>query len=110
METTAIEPGQSSRRYRAAAAVGPEFSSPLLARRQHPVSFPTPATLESRFRVALNSSALESLALSLRDMVDRLHDLASEVQEDDDIGSELREVQRQLHMASRRLDKSLRRL
>lgn len=40
----------------------------------------------------------------------RLRELATDTHEDDEIGSELREVERQLDMASRRLQKALRRL
>lgn len=58
----------------------------------------------------INASALGSLSLTLQEMVDRLGELAAGVGDDDEIGGELREVQRQLHTASRRLDKAVRRL
>jgi uncharacterized protein Yka (UPF0111/DUF47 family) len=60
--------------------------------------------------VPLDSSALGSVSLSLEDLLHRLRDLAAETHEDDEIASELREVERQLDMASRRLQKALRRL
>ena len=58
----------------------------------------------------LDSSALGSVSLTLEDLVKRLRELAGDTAEDDEIASELREVERQLHMASRRLQKALRRL
>ncbi len=58
----------------------------------------------------LDSSALGSVSLTLEDLVKRLRELAADTAEDDEIASELREVERQLHMASRRLQKALRRL
>lgn len=58
----------------------------------------------------LDSSALGSVSLTLEDLVQRLRELASDTAEDDEIAGELREVERQLHMASRRLQKALRRL
>ncbi len=58
----------------------------------------------------LDSSALGSVSLSLEDLLHRLRDLAAETNEDDEIASELREVERQLDTASRRLQKALRRI
>lgn len=58
----------------------------------------------------LDTSALGSVSLSLEDLLMRLRELASDTHEDDEIASELREVERQLDMASRRLQKALRRL
>ncbi len=58
----------------------------------------------------LDSSALGSVSLTLDDLVKRLRELTGDTAEDDEIASELREVERQLHMASRRLQKALRRL
>ena len=60
--------------------------------------------------MALDTSALGSLSLSLDELVDRLSRLAAGVDEDEEIGSELREVERQLNTASRRLTKALRRV
>lgn len=58
----------------------------------------------------LDSSALGSVSLSLEDLLQRLRDLTAQTHEDDEIASELREVERQLDMASRRLQKALRRI
>ena len=58
----------------------------------------------------LDSSALGSVSLSLEDLLHRLRDLAAETNEDDEIASELREVERQLDTASGRLQKALRRI
>ena len=58
----------------------------------------------------LDTSALGSVSLSLEDLLMRLRELATDTNEDDEIGSELREVERQLDMASRRLQKAVRRL
>lgn len=58
----------------------------------------------------LDTSALGSVSLSLEDLLQRLRQLAAETHEDDEIAGELREVERQLDMASRRLQKALRRL
>jgi len=60
--------------------------------------------------VPLDSSALGSVSLSLEDLLQRLRDLTAQTHEDDEIASELREVERQLDMASRRLQKALRRI
>jgi len=60
--------------------------------------------------VPLDTSALGSVSLSLEDLLARLRELSTDTHEDDEIGSELREVERQLDMASRRLQKALRRL
>jgi len=60
--------------------------------------------------VPLDSSALGSVSLSLDDLVERLRELAADTSEDDDIANELREVERQLSTASRRLHKAIRRL
>ncbi len=58
----------------------------------------------------LDTSALGSVSLSLEDLLTRLRELAGDTHEDDEIANELREVERQLNMASRRLQKALRRL
>ena len=58
----------------------------------------------------LDTSALGSVSMSLEDLLMRLRELATDTNEDDEIGSELREVERQLDMASRRLQKAVRRL
>ena len=60
--------------------------------------------------MSLDSSALGSVSRSLDDLVDRLRELSAQTGDDDDVGSELREVERQLSTASRRLHKALRRL
>lgn len=57
----------------------------------------------------LDVNALQSLSGSLDDLVNRLGSIAREANDDDDIGVELREVERQLETASRRLTKALRR-
>jgi hypothetical protein len=57
----------------------------------------------------LDASALDSLSTSLEDLVIRLAELSEDIDEDDEIGIELREVERQLHTASRRLAKATRR-
>lgn len=57
----------------------------------------------------LDVNALQSLSGSLDDLVGRLGSIAREANDDDDIGVELREVERQLETASRRLTKALRR-
>ncbi len=54
----------------------------------------------------LDVSALGSLSTTLEELVQRLAELAADVGEDDEIGIELREVERQLHTASRRLTKA----
>ncbi len=59
--------------------------------------------------MALDTSALSSLAGSLEELVRRLGELSVAVDEDDEVGVELREVERQLQTASRRLDKAARR-
>ena len=58
----------------------------------------------------LDTSAIGSVSLSLEDLLLRLRELAADTHEDDEIASELREVERQLDMASRRLQKAIRRL
>ena len=73
--------------------------------------FQLPAVPIERPRlVPLDSSALGSVALSLDDMVVRIRSLIADAPDDDEIVGELREVERQLHTASRRLAKAVRRL
>lgn len=59
--------------------------------------------------LTIDVSALGSVTLSLEELIDRLRDLYRHSNEDDEVGSELREVERQLQMASRRLEKAMRR-
>lgn len=59
--------------------------------------------------MAIDVSALGSISLTLEEIVERLRDLSRNVDDDDEVGSELKEVERQLHMASRRLEKAMRR-
>ncbi len=59
--------------------------------------------------VSVDVSALGSISLSLEEIIERLRDLSQDLDDDDEIGSELKEVERQLHMAWRRLDKAMRR-
>ncbi len=59
--------------------------------------------------MSLDVSALGSISTSLDELVDRLRLVSSELSEDDEVGAELREVERQLIMASRRLEKAARR-
>ena len=53
-------------------------------------------------------SALGSIQSSLEEVLERLGDQTRGLDDDDEIGSELREVQRQLATASRRLEKAQR--
>lgn len=55
----------------------------------------------------LDVNALESLSASLDDLVHRLASIAREAGDDEEIGVELREVERQLETASRRLVKAV---
>ncbi len=55
----------------------------------------------------LDVNALESLSASLDDLVRRLGSIAREAGDDEEIGVELREVERQLETASRRLVKAV---
>ncbi len=57
----------------------------------------------------IDVSALGSITLSLEELIDRLQQITRNVHEDDEVGAELREVERQLQTASRRLDKAMRR-
>ncbi len=59
--------------------------------------------------MAIDVSALGSIELSLEEVIDRLRDVSRDLDDDDEVGSELREVERQLHMAFRRLEKATRR-
>ncbi len=59
--------------------------------------------------MSINLSALHSLNASLEELLTRLAELSRDAGEDDDIGLELREVERQVHTASRRLAKALHR-
>ena len=59
--------------------------------------------------MALDVGSLSSLSGSLEELVDRLGQLARAVDEEDDVGVELREVERQLQTAARRLAKAARR-
>jgi len=98
------------------------FTQDFSGEAQHEVREPTESKEERRreapihsslvpgVSVPLDTSALGSVSLSLEDLLNRLRELATETHEDDEIGSELREVERQLDMASRRLQKALRRL
>ncbi len=72
-----------------------------------PLGFPTQP--DRRNGVSLDVSALGSIATSLDELVRRLHEVGGELSEDDEVGAELREVERQLIMASRRLEKAARR-
>lgn len=63
-----------------------------------------------RFFVGIDVSALGSVELTLDDVLDRLGRVCAETNDDDEVATELREVERQLTMASRRLSKALRRL
>ncbi|MEZ5228742.1 MAG: hypothetical protein R2710_19375 [Acidimicrobiales bacterium] len=55
----------------------------------------------------LDVNALESLSATLDDLVRRLAAIAREAGDDEEIGVELREVERQLETASRRLTKAV---
>lgn len=55
----------------------------------------------------LDVNALDSLSASLDDLVDRLGSIAREAGDEDEIAIELREVERQLETASRRLVKAV---
>lgn len=57
----------------------------------------------------IDSTALSSLSATLDDLTRRLGQLAKEAEEDDEDRGELLEVERQLQIAGRRLDKLLRR-
>lgn len=57
----------------------------------------------------IDSTALSSLSATLDDLTERLGQLAMDAHEDDEDRGELLEVQRQLQIAGRRLDKLLRR-
>ena len=59
--------------------------------------------------MALDVGSLSSLSGSLEELVERLGHLARAVDEEDDVGVELREVERQLQTAARRLAKAARR-
>ena len=59
--------------------------------------------------MALDVGSLSSLSGSLEELVERLGQLAGSVDEEDDVGVELREVERQLQTAARRLAKAARR-
>ncbi len=54
-------------------------------------------------------SALGSIHSSLDDVIDRLRQQTVGLDDDDEIGTELREVHRQLITATRRLEKAQRR-
>lgn len=58
--------------------------------------------------MAIDVSALGSITRSLLELNDRLREIALSVSDDDEVGSELREIERQLQTASRRLDKAMR--
>lgn len=58
----------------------------------------------------LDHSAISSLSASLADLTTRLGDIARAADSEDDGTQEVLEVERQLQMAGRRLDKVLRRL
>ncbi len=60
--------------------------------------------------MALDHSALDSLASSLDDLVRRLTDLTSDAESDDDLLMELREVERHLQTSNRRLQKVVHRM
>ncbi len=57
---------------------------------------------------SIDHSALASIAASLNDAIERLGAIARQGGEDDEIASELLEVERQLSMSCRRLDKAVR--
>lgn len=57
----------------------------------------------------IDSTALSSLSATLDDLTVRLGQLATEADEDDEDRGELLEIERQLQIAGRRLDKLLRR-
>lgn len=59
--------------------------------------------------MTVDRNALSSLSATLSDVVDRLGTLARTAGEDDEVGSELLEVERQLTMSHRRLEKAIRR-
>lgn len=59
--------------------------------------------------MALDVSALASLNASIADLVDRLGRLSANLDDEDEVGAELREIERQLQTASRRLTKAVRR-
>lgn len=59
--------------------------------------------------MSVDVSALGSIARSLEELVERLRDVSRDVDEEDEVGSELREIERQLDMSSRRLQKTTRR-
>lgn len=59
--------------------------------------------------MAIDVSALGSVTLSLEELVDRLRDISRDLDDDDEVGSELKEVERQLHTSLRRLEKAMRR-
>ena len=60
--------------------------------------------------MALDGSALGSIAFTLDEIVDRINQLAGAADPDDDALIELREVERQLQTSSRRLTKIVRRI
>ncbi len=59
--------------------------------------------------MSVDVSALGSIQSSLDEVLERLGEQTYGLGDDDEIGSELREVQRQLATASRRLEKAQRR-
>jgi flagellin-specific chaperone FliS len=60
--------------------------------------------------MALDSNALSSISTSLDELTDRIGQLLAEASTDDEAAAEVREVERQLQKASRRLAKALRKL
>lgn len=59
--------------------------------------------------MALDINALSSMNSSLEDLVGRLARLSTNLDDEDEIGVELREIERQLQTAQRRLTKAVRR-
>ncbi len=57
----------------------------------------------------IDTTALSSISATLDDLTNRLGQLAREANEEDEDRGELLEVERQLQIAGRRLDKLLRR-
>lgn len=57
----------------------------------------------------IDATALSSLSATLDDLTQRLGQLAREADEEDEDRGELLEIERQLQIAGRRLDKLLRR-
>ncbi|MGH1505815.1 MAG: hypothetical protein ACRBI6_19865 [Acidimicrobiales bacterium] len=60
--------------------------------------------------MTIDRSALGASMRTLDDLIDRLVELAAEAPVDDEVGGEVREVERQLRTAARRLERAHRAL